>query len=197
MLPSFAGYYLPDSSPSDPKTFGQPGSSILSVVFAYIANSGLVEFGLGAFVSPPYFLRKKCSPVASARTEAVPLNRIDCVFRMIPKIQVARSDARRIVTLVKNPQAIWNRPVGELPTDSVRGLKAPMSRHFPIPLFLVRRSPVPALVRLLNSRPKSILKACVHVFNSYLDNLFVVVHRLPLIGILHRGNVTHPIPSIN
>lgn len=82
------------------------------------------------------------------------------------KIQMVRTDARRIVAVVKHAQAIWNRANIQLVRDAMRAACDYMAfrANADRAITLVRRtaSPEPAGFRLIDLRPESLLKQRFH-----------------------------------
>lgn len=75
-----------------------------------------------------------------------------------PEIEMLGIDAQRIVAGMANNEAIWNRSLGKMVSDSVRKrtAAATVERAIPHLSFSGRSSPEPAAIALLDKLPESV-----------------------------------------
>lgn len=92
------------------------------------------------------------------------------------KEKMVGSDARRIVTFMKNMQSVWDRTVMNFIGYAMRPiamLYAPIP-HFAVSLFRFTASPIPASVRLFGLGPKSFCCCISGIVSAARERCFSV-----------------------
>ena len=107
------------------------------------------------------------------------------VVRMVAQIQMVRSDARRVVAMVKHPFSFWYFTTCQNPRHPVGRSKPSPPRKLTIPVCFFGLGPIPAGASFIYSLPKMSLRSFVGVSNSKSDNSFVMFGCLSSVGTVH------------